>query len=190
MVFFLERLFAQTQLITFTPFYNSLNCNNAINGVGFGSKQFQCSLNFTDSISFMVYNIYNTQEYNLTYHGDVYCDDYLHYEMYTMDECTYSDYSGSSYLLGEAYQWSDVKVPANSILYQTLDNICENVQSYWYATNGTTIQDKHAPWGSTQYYCQQGKAYSRYCSPNGPCITNQMMLDDCSSSSPFKIICT
>eukprot|EP01133_Synstelium_polycarpum_P007979 gene7979-9374_t len=188
-------------LMSYTPYYASSNCGGSVNGIGFGAVEFQCSLNFTGDLSFMTFNIYGTTQYNLTTSLHPYCkldlsvtvsvmcDSPVHSETYTLNQCGYSQYAGSSYILKKAATFSKVVIPSNSVVYTSLAADCQTVQSYWYATNGTVLNDSRSPWGQTTYSCQSGKPYSRYCSPNGPCTTSQLVLDQCTPSAAFKISC-
>ncbi|GAM23330.1 hypothetical protein SAMD00019534_065050 [Acytostelium subglobosum LB1] len=178
------------QIYTFTPFYGSTHCQGQPNGVGFGAIEFQCSLNFSNDASFMIYNIYGTNQYNLSYDLHPGCDDYVHDQVFDLGECTYSPWAYSAYTFTQVEVFQDVKIPSSSVVFQATNSDCLSVQSYWYATNGTVISDRGDPWGTTAYYCQNGQPFQRRCTPSAPCQTGPITLDTCTSDNPFIVTCS
>ncbi|GAM28330.1 hypothetical protein SAMD00019534_115060 [Acytostelium subglobosum LB1] len=179
-----------SQLYSFTPYHGSTSCKGQPHGVGFGAIEFQCSLNFSNDASFMIYNIYDTNQYNLSYHLHPYCSDYVHDQVFDLGACTYSPWAYTAYMFTKVDTFQRVKIPSKSVVFQATNSNCLSVQSYWYATNGTVISDRGDPWGTTQYYCQKGQPFQRRCTPNAPCLSGPIMMDACSSDNPWRVTCS
>ncbi|EGC29889.1 hypothetical protein DICPUDRAFT_93078 [Dictyostelium purpureum] len=136
-------------------------CIKQSNGVSFGINEFVCLYNGSSnsaSTSLFTFEIYNSDQINLTTHHSLYCDYPIASKIFTLNQCSSYGYSNSYYYVDKSD--SMPSIPKGSYLVKQYD-ACESVQGYWYATNGTTIIDKSGL--QTTYLCINGVPYENIC---------------------------
>eukprot|EP01132_Coremiostelium_polycephalum_P003082 gene3082-3853_t len=174
-------------LINFSP-YNGAHCSGNMTGVGFGIKPFGCLVSLSNSM--FVYPFFQSPQVNLSHHRGQYCDYYHDYQVFTMGSCAArEDTQGqSSYLTFKSSMKPPTKVPSNSVLQINFaDSTCKQVQSYWYATNATSVVDDSTTY---TYLCLQGKPYQQHCNPSQGCSVSPIS-SQCQSSTDYATVqCT
>ncbi|EFA75488.1 hypothetical protein PPL_10992 [Heterostelium album PN500] len=175
-------------LYNFIPFHQAHQCSGSPVGVGFGTMPLQCSTNITGT--FFVMPLFGTSSFNLTSNLYEYCNDEIYTSTFDLTsgstECQYNLASNSSYLVYKQ-DWP-VKIPPNSVLYQSMFALCSSVSSYWFATNNTAVIN---PDGSVStFYCNaQNHPYEINCNPHNGCRTNAL-YSQCELLSPYQVTCT